>query len=173
LRILQGLKSGPPQETTTTSDLWNSAQRWIASYEARIGYCLLRLVQGGVAPLTSCLLAGFERWIQQVATTGLSADLKDMVEEAEHAITRSASHNVDDLGLLARVEQMQSRFASAVALLDFLREFVARARDPLTIYVTGHSKGGALCSAVALWLAESQGSDAREAERWDSERKAR
>jgi hypothetical protein len=57
-------------------------------------------------------------------------------------------------------------------LLSFLTE-EARARgEPLSITVTGHSKGGALASTVALWLKDALAS-ADTAEHWDGRRGAR
>jgi hypothetical protein len=43
-------------------------------------------------------------------------------------------------------------------LLQFLAGAAAGSRTPLRVTVTGHSKGGALAPALALWLKEMQGS---------------
>ena len=59
----------------------------------------------------------------------------------------------------------------ALDLLSFLGEEARAAREPLVVTVTGHSKGGALASTVALWLQDALASpDA--AERWDDGRGA-
>lgn len=59
----------------------------------------------------------------------------------------------------------------ALDLLSFLTEEARAAREPLVVTVTGHSKGGALASSVALWLQDALASpDA--AERWDDGRGA-
>jgi len=40
------------------------------------------------------------------------------------------------------------------------------------VYVTGHSKGGALSSTLALWLADTQGQQPDVSEEWDRDSKA-
>ncbi|MGH7302811.1 MAG: lipase family protein, partial [Candidatus Rokuibacteriota bacterium] len=58
-------------------------------------------------------------------------------------------------------------------LLTFLRVEAGRAGGaPLEVVVTGHSKGGALAQAVAVWLKDALDSaDPRES--WDPDRRAR
>ena len=52
-------------------------------------------------------------------------------------------------------------------LLTFLKTESDAAPDALNIVVAGHSKGGALAPALALWLEEARASGAA-AERWDT-----
>jgi len=60
----------------------------------------------------------------------------------------------------------------ALDLLSFLAEEVRATDGPLDVAVTGHSKGGALATTVALWLKDALASpDA--AEHWDSRGGAR
>ena len=54
-------------------------------------------------------------------------------------------------------------------LLSFLAEEAERQRERLDVTVTGHSKGGALASTVALWLKDALAS-ADTAEHWDGRR---
>ena len=56
-------------------------------------------------------------------------------------------------------------------LLSFLAEAARATDDPLDVTVTGHSKGGALAAAVALWLKDALAS-ADTTEHWDGRRQA-
>ena len=77
--------------------------------------------------------------------------------------------------LLAALEQdaaARGHTTAGVGLLEFLSA-AARSLTSLEVMVTGHSKGGALASAAAVWLADTQGSSGvPEPERWDPQRKA-
>jgi hypothetical protein len=67
---------------------------------------------------------------------------------------------------------MQS-LSRGVTVQQFLRDQTASARGNLDIYVTGHSKGGALCMALAAWLVDTQGTESvTPADQWDPERVA-
>jgi hypothetical protein len=57
-------------------------------------------------------------------------------------------------------------------LITFLARRAETSAVPLEVALTGHSKGGALAQAVALWLEEARCSD-DPAERWDAGRGAR
>jgi acetyl esterase/lipase len=57
-------------------------------------------------------------------------------------------------------------------VLTFLSRQAAASAEPLEVTITGHSKGGALAPAVALWLKDSL-SSADPAEHWDGGRGAR
>ena len=59
-----------------------------------------------------------------------------------------------------------------VDLLGFLAGAARGRAEPLDVTVTGHSKGGALAAAVALWLTDALAS-ADPAEHWDAGRGAR
>jgi hypothetical protein len=56
-------------------------------------------------------------------------------------------------------------------LKQFLSRYGANA-GKYDIYVTGHSKGGALSSTLALWLADTQGPQNDPAEQWDPQKHA-
>jgi hypothetical protein len=60
----------------------------------------------------------------------------------------------------------------ALDLVSFLAEEARGSREPLDVTVTGHSKGGALASTVALWLQDALASPDG-AEHWDGGRGAR
>lgn len=57
-------------------------------------------------------------------------------------------------------------------LLSFLADAAGATPEPLDVCVTGHSKGGALAAATALWLEDTRAS-ADPAEHWDGGRGAR
>lgn len=61
---------------------------------------------------------------------------------------------------------------TSLDLLSFLVEEARATGTPLDVTVTGHSKGGALASTVALWLKDALDSQDL-AERWDGGRGAR
>ncbi len=65
------------------------------------------------------------------------------------------------------------RVNNRIRLLEFLKDYVARATAPVNIQVIGHSKGGALAPALALWLADTQGTSVAGAQQWDPASKAR
>ncbi len=91
-------------------------------------------------------------------------------------------HSAADLGdapqreLLRLLEgsfHCRSRLAPGTDLVEFLRAAVRSSEDPIEVAVTGHSKGGALSSTLALWLAQRQGTrGVRRRHRWDTEGKA-
>ena len=72
------------------------------------------------------------------------------------------------LRLLEGNLHLRTRLAPGMDLVDFLRSAVRASATPLEITVTGHSKGGALSSTLALWLAQRQGTEGvRRRHRWD------
>jgi Lipase (class 3) len=87
-----------------------------------------------------------------------------------------AAHHRFDAGLFAALGD-ELGAGSRLRAGDDLRAFLARAlreaHGPVEVVVTGHSKGGALACAVALWLAETQGPGVPAAARWDPAARAR
>jgi hypothetical protein len=53
---------------------------------------------------------------------------------------------------------------TGTTLKQFLSSYMG-AHGKCDIYVTGHSKGGALCSTLALWLADTQGAQSNDGEK--------
>lgn len=74
--------------------------------------------------------------------------------------------------LLERTIGIRSRLGQGECLIDFLKTAVGNAPRGVQIAVTGHSKGGALAPALALWLAETQGEGQPGEEKWDPNEKA-
>jgi lipase (class 3) len=57
--------------------------------------------------------------------------------------------------------------ANGTTLFDFLRTRAEESDRPIDVTVTGHSKGGALAPALALWLTETRSSPAPNGVHWD------
>lgn len=91
----------------------------------------------------------------------------------DDAVGHLAGARLDPLRLVLGGTMLQQAFERGVTLQEFLKNLLARATDPVDVYVTGHSKGGALCTALATWLADTQGREpVAVAEPWDPDRNA-
>lgn len=173
LQILQRLQSTPRFTATTTASFWGAAASWVAAQEARLGYTLLRLVaQGSGLPANRDLLGAVSSWVQSVPGDRLSAEMRDFVHRLDTAVTQSSIGTIDEVALLDQVERAQNRIPGGVSLLDFLRTLIANESGSIDIHVVGHSKGGPLAAALALWLADTQGTASAGAEQWDPNRDA-
>jgi hypothetical protein len=174
LHILQRLRSTPRLTATANASFWRAAASWVAAHEARLVYALVRLVgQGLRLPADRDLLAAVTSWVRKTPGKGLSTEMQDFVHRLDAAVTRSLSSIVDEVALLEQVERAQSRSPGGISLLDFLRTLIANESGPVDIHVVGHSKGGPLAAALALWLADTQGTAVAGAEQWDPNRDAR
>ncbi len=108
---------------------------------------------------------------------GISAGWSRFVEEPSGWLE---DHVMDRLKTAVNLPWMDLRPRSltpapedgVVDLLSFLAEEAHAAAAPLDVGVTGHSKGGALATAVALWLKDALASPDT-AEQWDGRRGAR
>ncbi len=108
---------------------------------------------------------------------GISAGWNRFVEEPSGWLE---DHVVDRLKTAVNLPWMDLRPRSltpapedgVLDLLSFLAEEAHAAAAPLDVVVTGHSKGGALATAVALWLKDALASPDT-AEQWDGRRGAR
>ncbi len=74
------------------------------------------------------------------------------------------------LGMMEGSLHLRTRLAPGTTLFRFLADQISEV-DDATVVVTGHSKGGALSSTLALALAQSQGA-APSSRRWDPDNKA-
>lgn len=75
------------------------------------------------------------------------------------------SQHFDPLASLSSAIEEHAASAPGVDLRTFLTNTVSH--DRYDLYVTGHSKGAALSSTLALWLADTQGRAASEEDQWD------
>jgi hypothetical protein len=77
------------------------------------------------------------------------------------------------LRLLEGSFHLRSRLAPGADLTHFLRAAVAEESSGVEVAVAGHSKGGALSSTLALWLAQTQGAEGvRVVHQWDRDSRA-
>jgi hypothetical protein len=91
---------------------------------------------------------------------------------AQDALQRSS----DPLDLLRVLEGgliVGDRLRRGVGLPAFLRGAIRDADEPIEVVVAGHSKGGALAPALAMWLRDTQGTDGLAPHHeWDPDRVA-
>ena len=146
---------------------------------------VLDRVRGRVRTLTEAIVAD-ERARARATTPDLAARIKllldarrskarrDLLELIDDAVDRAGDEpDLDAYALLEGTSWLGSRFQVGLDLRSFLAAAVAQANGPVQVTVTGHSKGGALSSTAALWLADTQGTDGVEkADRWDPEKRA-
>ena len=127
---------------------------------------ITRPLDGLVKPLA------LAEWIdaakRKQSETASSPEIQTLMNESN----RLLPEHCDPLSLLIDGASHASS-APGIDLLGFLRNVVRESRRPVQIYVTGHSKGGALSSTVALWLADTQGGEPVPPEdQWDVNRVA-
>jgi Lipase (class 3) len=153
LSILQALQDVPLPAPDATQSVMQSIQAAAARTEARIGYALLeKIVKGKFQGRGEELLI---RALELIVTGSIAAEW---------------GNDADDINLV----DTSHGSARDTTLFEFLRAYVANAGDALvTIEVIGHSKGGALAAALALWLADTQGMAVAAAYQWDPSTKAR
>jgi hypothetical protein len=106
-------------------------------------------------PLVDPLQELFGRWEQQLAT-GAAGAAQDEVVTGLRDVSRKQR--------AVMVWPSRAPDGTGATLVDFLMRMAVN--GPLEVIVTGHSKGGALAPALALWLAETRA-------RWDPTGNAR
>jgi hypothetical protein len=185
LSIVQGLRSAGPRHDATAR-IWDN----IDGRSAQLRNVALE-VTGPVARLTDAALEPLRRQFLQAlqqlagvphgitqsdAETRLAGCLelwrsmpRKFLFDVIDRVAMLAGEHVDSL-LLSWIER-DARFRSSLGtgsdLRSFLTAAVEDAHGPIDVVVVGHSKAGAVASTVALWLAETQGTQVAEAERWD------
>lgn len=157
LNILQKLKSEAPVGPDGEG-LWNKARTLITAAEER---------RTAAMPNPE-VVAGLTGWIHRSATADLPPDILSMFERVDMGINQFSATTADTVSLLARVELAQRQFESGVPLVAFLRAAAESSPIPLNIHVVGHSKGGPLAAALALWLADTQGDSVPDSDVWDA-----
>jgi len=168
LCILQHLHSEPvepasPAETVSSPSrlgaIGSSISRWVADRMTRQPDALVKPGTLG-------------EWIDaakkhQLETAG-SPEIQTLANESN----RLLAEHLDPMSLLIEASPHASS-VPGIDLRSFLGNVVRESRQPVQIYVTGHSKGGPLSSTVALWLADTQGGDPVPPEdQWDINRVA-
>lgn len=173
LSILQNMRSAvlPPADGWWPS---SSLQEMAAGSQASGGGTVAERLRELQRDFQGTLDAAARR--QQARTKlGFQAQVAGMVEDwvsgGQQEILRLVERVARVWGGERPVDPLQpllepGRLDAGVDLRTFLKAAVAQAEGEVEIIVTGHSKGGALCSTLALWLADMR-------EEWDAARKAR
>ncbi len=121
------------------------------------------------APLPATRPASPDGWLQAVHARLQSSTAASALQKITSNFSNAQPENFDPLSLLQELPETQP--ANGTDLKGFLRDHVKKYPDA-KIYVTGHSKGGALSPTLALWLADTRGPQADKAEEWDPNKKA-
>jgi hypothetical protein len=171
LRIVQSLRSAPSSLPLGDVGFWSAARAWTAGRQAALGYSLLKVLEHGSGIVTSSLSAAMSSAISDAIDFHFSTSLDSIDDQIRTAISKQDLPNINPGDLLDVVDVEQQRIGEGVDLLGFLRAFTAKAKGPIDLYICGHSKGGAIVPAVALWLADTQGDDREEANVWDPDSK--
>lgn len=173
LRILQHLR-WQPQHPGPLHRIWEflrSLGRAPADHDPirRLNDDLTRLA--GFAPTWDADVR--KKWIAEIGQR-VPFEIPGTSRNAwEESYQRLRIDGFDVPALIARITENEQAFVTGVDLRSFLAAAVAQCSDKIDIYVTGHSKGGALSPSIALWLADTQGTNnIREEERWDPACKA-
>jgi hypothetical protein len=179
LAVLQSLRS-PAPESGLASEVW----RFIDDELARAGNRVFDLIEPLLGAIGQRLLdarrslwraltelrerrlarapADHAACLEQLTAEwapDATARLIGLIDDA--IVAAGGDRQADLLSLLETEAALGARTRPGHDLLTFLRGAVGVAEGPVEVVVTGHSKGGALADAVALWLADTQG------EAWD------
>jgi Lipase (class 3) len=112
------------------------------------------------ATLSAPRPASLDGWLHAVQARLQSSTTASALQEMTSNVQ---SGNFDPLSLLRELPATQP--ANGTDLKSFLRDHVKKYPNA-EIYVTGHSKGGALSPTLALWLADTRG-PRDDAEQWN------
>jgi len=161
LRTLLGLRSAPATIQTQIGASISSVLDQVTGAARRTGLDLRQAVSGRipVEVLAHSLLRQAFVPVENVLATALSElAAAQNLQGVERRL--SGPSRVQSSELRPAIRPAPARKASRT-LVEFLAD-QARAR-PVEVIVTGHSKGGALAPALALWLKDTQSGD----EGWD------
>lgn len=199
LSIMQQLRAQPP-DTDVAADVWGALAADVGGTLRRAAAAVLQPI-GGILGATLRELRESLRGVlgdiamrqrarlpqdSQVLGGDVEARLRGILDDRLSPARRRALALVDAvldhlgdryapdlLRLLEGGSRLRSWLDSGTDLRSFLKAAVDAAATDLDIVVTGHSKGGALAPTLALWLAETQGTDGvSEEEHWDAGRRA-
>lgn len=160
LAALQGMRSRAPA-TGSAPD--------VSALVAGTFGTLQRAVRGGPGNLLAATPAWFESQIRKIAEHWKNAAARPESLKERRQSAPLAPISPSDLRPKFQTEPDRDGNRD---LLTFLRAEAGRgAGAPLEIIVTGHSKGGALAQAVAVWLKDALDS-ADPQESWDPARRA-
>lgn len=132
---------------------------------------------GSSSPLgeeaTGATAERFRDWALSIAQRRASIAWRDALGAVEAVLGRAGGEGHEALGLPSGAPAARPPAAGGVTLQQFLRDQTRQAQGKLDVFITGHSKGGALTTALATWLADTQGAESvAPAQRWDPDRVA-
>jgi Lipase (class 3) len=113
-------------------------------------------------------LASLNDWFDAVQARLQSSTAASLLHTITSNFSNAKTGSLDLRSLLQKEHDAEP--AAGTDLKDFLRTHVA-SYPGSAVYVTGHSKGGALSSTLALWLADTRGAQADQREEWTSDPK--
>jgi len=189
LKVLLNMRAGGPADLVEAgkfSSLLDLGMRVLSTAKgagnvgrATADVALNTSAAGVVKEGTVRLVAGLQKYqgqwslAEKMADTFLSAigDLLSLENVVDRLAFRQQLVTMLDISLDAvaddapvailmpgRDELLQDQ-APGIGLLELLGNLAARHGDSLELFVTGHSKGGALAPALALFLSDTQNSD--------------
>ncbi len=190
LNILTHLRSSGPRPTATER-VWRVVDEQAGELVRRTARTLLRPLGGPAAAALGALrlelrsdLRSLKTNREMRAAAGVEERIAGMLRERGSAPVRRIAERMRSDGRTDEAERelvrilegsfhLRSRLAPGPDLTHFLRAAIEAERGEVEVAVTGHSKGGALSSTLALWLAQTQGTeDVHPLRQWDREHKA-
>jgi len=141
LQILRAQNPPPPPVVETAAE---QARAAATKAEAAAGYAFITSMVKGTAAL----------------------DVSSIFADIASKVTGWFGHS-NDATLVQAATVAQPPSPPAQTLAQFLTAFVAASASPVDLHVIGHSKGGALAAALAMWLADTQGPGVAEHSLWD------
>jgi len=114
--------------------------------------------------ISSISLSSPNDWIKAVQSRLQSSTAASLLQTITLNFSKAKTGSLDLHSLLEK--DMEAEQAGGTDLKDFLRTHVA-SHPECEVFVTGHSKGGALSPTLALWLADTRGSQEDAAEQWN------
>ncbi len=185
LSVLQQLRSGPPDDAEAAwslgslvgeaGRLWRRAEDLLRPVEAAARAALTRIrrqVRADLQDLCEGRLEGqtVERRIERLAAEIATGQRQRILEQTDAAVatTLSGGGRFDLLRLLEGDSRIRDALGEGVDMLTWLRSAATHVPAPLEVFVTGHSKGGAMAQTVAQWLSDTQGTaHVRPQESWN------
>jgi hypothetical protein len=111
-----------------------------------------------------------ELWLKSIAARLSAESGESLLDRLKQNAQNAGDAILHPLTLLKGGATSKSA-QTGTTLKQCLAEYIGRG-GKCDLYITGHSKGGALSSTVALWLADTQGAQDDPAELWDPTRQA-
>lgn len=183
LGLLQSMHSPPPPKGLARK-LWTALDEGAGSILRQAGGTLFDRISAALdpasiaarealAPFIDALTAAQHGRADRVRRDPLAAVVDSWKDSLQRSTLREVVRLVNAVterysGLaFAALQMTTANPGPGVSLLEFLRAARDEAGGKLDVMVTGHSKGGALASTVALWLHDTQGTDVPASEQWD------